>query len=197
MLTGNASDKTPRPSEVTIRAWMKYFGNYPKWSGDDLVAAANEYCKRPRERMVQPADLGEIIRLFYADAIERMNPDDRGSAWEDLGGGGYPRDDGERVYRDIHGVPDKGRIDPPPFPPDWDTDQRLRAYWDEVRSGVERPGRVTDEQPGPGAGYGEAPDEHEPGEECVDPNCDQPSTFGAYCARHYVLSFQLAKAAAL
>ena len=192
LLTGNASDKTPRPSEVTIRAWMKYFGNYPRWSGDDLVAAANEYTKKPRERMVQPADLGEIITIWYREMAEKMSPEERTSAWDDIGGGGYPGDQ-ERPPRDRHGEIDKSQLEYPPDPAEWDSDQRIKAYWERVRNGEHRPGRVKDEQPSESvpAGFGTAPDEHEPGEECRDPQCDKPSTFGDYCARHYVTSFKV------
>jgi hypothetical protein len=189
LLTGNASDKTPRPSEVTIRAWMKYFANYPKWTGDDLVAAANEYCKQVRERMVQPADLGQIILIWYREMAEKMNPEDRTSAWEDIGGG-PPSGDGTRPPLDIHGFVDKSQLDAPPDPLEWDSDQRLSAYWERLRNGEHRPGRVRDEQPGPEAGFGNAPNEHEPGEECADRSCDKPSTFGDYCARHYATSFK-------
>ena len=50
MLSGNDSSKTPRPDELTVRAWGDYFDDHPRWNGDDLVAAAHEYCKQPRER---------------------------------------------------------------------------------------------------------------------------------------------------
>jgi hypothetical protein len=143
--------------------------------------------------MVQPADLGDIIKAWRNDALSRMDPDERANAWNDLGGGGYPGDEKPRVPRDIYGVPDKSCMDEPPYPLVWSTDQRLKAYWERVRSGVIRPGRVKDEPSTVKAGYGNAPDEHAPAGECQDPSCDKPSTFGPYCAKHYVLSFQLVK----
>jgi hypothetical protein len=71
MLTGNDSSKTPQPSELVIRAWMDHFGDRPTWTGDELAIAVHELCKRPRERMVQPADLGMIIAARRVDAFER------------------------------------------------------------------------------------------------------------------------------
>ena len=196
MLTGNAPDKTPQPSELVTQAWLDYFKAYPSWIGDELVAAASDYCRSgTRERMVQPADLGEIIRGWRQDTLARMSPEERESAWEQLGGGGYPGDEQQqqRTPRDRYGVPDKSQLDEPPCPIDWTSDQRLKAYWERVRSGVVRPGRIKDEPSTVAAGYGNAPDEHEPGVECKDPSCEKPSTFGDYCAQHYVLSFQVVK----
>lgn len=185
MLSGNDSSKTPKPDELTIRAWCDYFDDHLKWTGDDLCAAAHEYNKTPRERLVQPADLGEIIKRFYRDAYERADPNERETAWGDLGnavpparqltfGGGYVDAQGQR--RDRYGHVDKSapEID---YPSEWSAAQRRAAYWERVRTGFSA---------APGAGP--SPDEHPPGDPCADPECDRPSTFDRFCARHYVQS---------
>jgi hypothetical protein len=101
MLTGNNSALTPQPSEIVIRAWMDYFRDHPQWTGDDLVSAAHSYCRRPRDRMAQPADLGMLIAANYRDAYERADPNTRESAWGELGG----------HRRDRHGHIDKSAPD--------------------------------------------------------------------------------------
>jgi hypothetical protein len=183
MLAANAPDKTPEPNEATMAAWSKYYDGYLGWTGDDLVAAAHELCKRPRERLVQPADLGLIIQRFRRDAYERSDPNTREDAWSDLGGrppaqqlafgGGYVDSAGQR--RDRYGYVDKSVPDPE-YPEDWSSDQRLAAYWQRVRSGYAEVPPVV------------CPVEHPPGAECADPSCDKPSTFAQFCAKHYVLS---------
>ena len=60
MLTGNASDKTPDPAEVTFAAWMDHFAAFPQLTGSDLADAVRNYCRTPRERLVQPADISAI-----------------------------------------------------------------------------------------------------------------------------------------
>lgn len=179
VLAATAPDKTPNPNEATMAAWAKYYDSHPRWTDDDLVAAAWEHAKTPRERMVQPADLSEIISSWYQDRLARMDPADREDAWTELGGGGYPGDK-PQVRRDRYGYPTKAEDDEPSYPADWTSDQRIKAYWERVRSGVRRPGPDPVDTP--------APDEHPPGEECADQLCPKPSTFGPYCARHYVLS---------
>jgi hypothetical protein len=123
MLSGNDSSKTPNPDELNIRAWMDYFADHPHWSGDDLVAAAHEYCRAPRERMVQPADLGLIVKGWHDDRLDRMDPDERVDAYADLGGARYT---GPYVPRDHYGQIDKTEWEPaadscddehPPGPP--------------------------------------------------------------------------------
>lgn len=71
VLTGYAADKTPRPAELTIRAWLDYFSQFPTWTGDDLMAAVALLNRRPRDRIVQPVDLGEIIRAELRDQAAR------------------------------------------------------------------------------------------------------------------------------
>jgi hypothetical protein len=192
MLTGYASDKTPTPSEVTIQAWTKYFAAHPHWTGDDLVAAAHKFAQDgPWERLVQPADIGQIIAGWYRERLDRMDPDERADPWGDIGGtreipepmratgGGYVRDG---VRHDRYGYIDKSAPDDPPYPADWNTDQRLAAYWQRVRGdGFRREGSDPTLTP--------APSEHPPGAPC--PECGKPSTFGPYCAKHYVLSFKV------
>jgi hypothetical protein len=183
-LTGSAPDKTPKPSEIVIQAWAKYFDEHPSWTGDDLASAVYEYAKTPRERMVQPADLGDLIRGWQRDAYERMDPNERETAWGDLGGVGQPRQltfgggymDAQGQRRDRFGFLDKSEpgIE---YPQEWSSEQRRAAYWERVRTGFSNAPSV-----------GLCPDEHPPGDPCADPDCDRPSTFGPFCARHYVQS---------
>lgn len=71
ILTGYAADKTPRPAQLTIQAWEEYFAQHPAWTGNDLLDAVVLLNQRPRERLVQPADLGDIIRTERADHANR------------------------------------------------------------------------------------------------------------------------------
>ena len=144
MLTGNAADKTPQVSEIVVRAWVDYFRPFTSWTGDDLAVAVVEYCKRPRERLVQPADLGVIIKALRADELARMDPDERA------------REVGSRVRRDRHGYVDKSAPDEPDYPPDWTAEQRTGAYWTRIQGyreqreyedAVARPGSLLNAPP--------------------------------------------------
>jgi hypothetical protein len=122
-LTATAPDKTPNPGESTLAAWSAYFDRHLDWTGDDLIAAVIMLNDRPRERMVQPADLGTIVTQLRRDAYERMDPDERETAWSDLGGGtprqltfggGYLDATGQR--RDRYGFIDKSAPELMPEP---------------------------------------------------------------------------------
>jgi hypothetical protein len=130
MLIATAPDKTPDAGEATIRAWVDYTDRFPAWTGDEWVAAAGELNQRPRERLVQPSDLGEIVKMWRRDARERMDPEER--PYADLGGGA-PVPPG--VRRDRHGYVDKSDpADDEHYPADWTTEQRLEAYWARVNA---------------------------------------------------------------
>ena len=144
MLTGNAADKTPQVSEIVVRAWVDYFRPFISWTGDDLAVAVAEYCKRPRERLVQPADLGVIIKAFRADELARMDPDERA------------RVVGSGVRRDKDGYVDKTAPDEPDYPADWTAEQRVQDYWNRIQGyrdqqeyedAIARPGTLLKQPP--------------------------------------------------
>jgi hypothetical protein len=142
MLTGNDSSKTPQPSELAIRAWCDYFADHPGWTGDDLAVIVHEYCKHPRERIVQPADLGTLIVAFHRDAYQRADPDTRDDAWHDLGGNTpTPR-------RDRYGHIDNSSEDID-YPREWTPQQRVAAYWEMVDAKHGRRPRTTRKRPEP------------------------------------------------
>lgn len=128
MLTGNASDKTPSPSEITIQAWTQYFAGRPTWTPADLVAAVDKYCSLPRERLVQPADLGQIITSSMRDRLDRADPDARPAMTQAALQPG--------VRLDKFGHIDKASVDldrDEPYPLEWTTAQRASATWTRIQ----------------------------------------------------------------
>jgi len=163
-------NRTVGETDVTI--WGAMIGGLPK---DDCLAAVEAHRKEQPGVWLEPGHVVQRVRAVMRDRFDRLDPDDRGDAWADLGG--RPSARGE-VRLDRHGVADKSEPDPE-YPPDWSADQRLAAYWKRVRSGTSmRP----DPEP-----VVTARDEHPPAGSCAGRGCGAPSTFGDYCARHYVL----------
>jgi hypothetical protein len=100
----------------------------------------------------------------------------------DLGGRRDTWDDlfnPDPAQHDRHGCIDKTGPDDPPYPPDWTPQQRLAATGSRIRTGVRRAGGDPT--------LTMSPVEHPPGRPCISGTCGKPSTFGDYCAMHYVL----------
>jgi hypothetical protein len=132
VLGAYAADRTPNPDDGVLAAWMDYTDRYPNWTGDEWVAAASQLNQRPRERLVQPVDLGEIVKMWRQDALARMDPDERVRPYAELGGAPAAAPD---VRRDRHGYVDKSDpADDERCPPDWTSEQRRAAYWARVNA---------------------------------------------------------------
>lgn len=102
--TAYDSQHTPTPSRILIDAWLEHFERYaPGVERDELILAVAEYHREPRDRMLQPADLSAIARVLRRDALDRADPEDR-------------------PQRNVAG-------ELPDYPEEWDSEQRLTAYW--------------------------------------------------------------------
>jgi len=102
---------TPKTSRTLVAAWLDHFHRFaPNATREDLLAAVAEHHREPRERMLQPADLSGLCRAFRRDDLDRMDPDAR------------------PVHN--HG----GEL--PDYPAEWDSKQRLAAYWHAIRNRI-------------------------------------------------------------
>jgi hypothetical protein len=165
--------------EGELVTWTELIGDLPK---DDCLASIMAHRREQPGVWLEPGHIVQRVKAIARDRYERADPNERESAWGDLGGvapsrqltfgGGYVDAQGQR--RDRYGYLDKSEpgIE---YPQEWSSGQRLAAYWERVRTGFSNAPSV-----------GPSPDEHPPGDPCADRECDKPSTFGPFCARHYV-----------
>jgi hypothetical protein len=86
MLTGNDTQHTPDPAEITVLAWVDHFCQFPRLTRDDLFAAVRRYCNEPRERLVQPQDVSRVAVALTSEraAIEGEPEKENNEAWQNL-----------------------------------------------------------------------------------------------------------------
>lgn len=196
--SANANDKTPNPSEATIQAWLDYYAQYPYLTAADVFEATRQYCSAPRERLVQPQDIGVLARQIHQDVGQRrptdhateqveLEPVDQSEFERD--GSNYGRFEPvtENISIEVKFLPDGAEQfrffwDGPLYQPyvgEW-FDVKTMAIEDGIRW-------CREHQAGPDVTTIRAAVEHAPGAPCEEPGCPKPSTFGQWCAKHYCL----------
>lgn len=106
--------------EMDIALWLQMIGQLAK---DDAVEAIMAHFAEYPDVWLTPGHVTQRVKAMVRDRIERMDPDERAAVV------GPPA-----VRRDRYGYLDKSAPDPEPYPAEWTAEQRVAAYWSQLRS---------------------------------------------------------------
>ena len=106
--------------ETDMALWLQMIGQLAK--DDALDAIQAHFAEYPHIR-ITPGHVIQRVKAMIKDRLERMEPDERAAAVGPAA-----------VRRDRYGYIDKSAPDPEPYPAEWTSEQRVAAYWAQLRN---------------------------------------------------------------
>jgi hypothetical protein len=111
--------------DTDVTLWLQMIGQLAR---DDALDAILAHFAEYPNIWLTPGHVTQRVKAMVRDRIERMDPDERAAAV------GPPA-----VRRDRYGYIDKSAPDPEPYPADWTAEQRVAAYWNQLRTSHREP----------------------------------------------------------